>query len=132
MKLITDRSGLKGSSSDEPSAHVPRHRAHPGETAAAAARQRQEEAEKASAKATEAEEAAASAAEQAELNRNAEAAAAKAKEAREKAIDAAEHAGLEPPDLEPLAADAMPRRGMARKADATLPGFNYVGGRSIT
>jgi hypothetical protein len=49
----------------------------------------------------------------------AEAAAAKAKAARVKAIEAAEHAGVEPPDLEPLAADAMPRRGLARKADGT-------------
>ena len=89
------------------------------ETAAAAARQRQEEAEKASAKATEAEEADAPAAEQAELRKKAVAAAAKAGAAREKAIEAAEHAGLEPPDLEPLASDAMPRRGLARKADGS-------------
>jgi hypothetical protein len=89
------------------------------ETAAAAARQRQEEAEKARAKATEAEEAGAPAAEQAELRKKVEAAAAKARAAREKAIEAAEHAGLEPPDLEPLASDAMPRRGLARKADGT-------------
>ncbi len=45
--------------------------------------------------------------------------AAKAKAAREKALEAAERAGLEPPDLEPLAADAMPRRRLARKADGT-------------
>jgi hypothetical protein len=89
------------------------------ETAAAAARQRQEEAEKARAKATSAEESNAPAGEQAELNRKAEAAADKAKAAQEKAIEAAETAGLEPPDLEPLAADAMPRRGLARKADGT-------------
>jgi membrane protein involved in colicin uptake len=89
------------------------------ETAAAAARQRQEEAEEASAKAVAAHEADAPAAEQAEVNKKAEAAAAKAKAAREKAIEAAERAGLEPPDLEPLAADAMPRRGLARKADGT-------------
>jgi hypothetical protein len=87
------------------------------ETAAAAARQRQEEAEKARAKATSAQESNASATEQAELNRKAEAAAAKAKAAKEKAIEAAETAGVDPPDLEPLAADAMPRRGLARKAD---------------
>ena len=89
------------------------------ETAAAAARQRQEEAEKARAKAAAAEESNASAAEQAELNRKAEATAAKAKAATDKAIGAAEHAGLEPSDLEPLAPDAMPRRGLARKADGT-------------
>jgi membrane protein involved in colicin uptake len=89
------------------------------ETAAAAARQRQEEAEKARAKAPEAEEANAPAAEQAELRKKAEAAAAKAKAATVKANEAAEHAGLEPPVLEPLASDAMPRRGLARKADGT-------------
>jgi hypothetical protein len=89
------------------------------ETAAAAARQRQEEAERARAKATEAEEADAPAAEQAELRRKAEATAAKARAAREKAIEAAQHAGLEQPDLEPLAPEAMPCRGLARKADGT-------------
>ena len=57
--------------------------------------------------------------EQAELSKKAEAAAAKAKAAREKAIEAAESAGVESPDLEPLASDAMPRRGLARKADGT-------------
>jgi transposase len=89
------------------------------ETAAAAARQRQEEAGEARAKAAAAQESEAPAAEQAELNRKAEAAAAKAKAAREKAIEAAENAGVDPPDLEPLAAGAMPRRGLARKADGT-------------
>jgi hypothetical protein len=43
----------------------------------------------------------------------------KARAAKEKAIKAAETAGLEPPDLEPLASDAMPCRGLARKADGT-------------
>ncbi len=86
------------------------------ETAAAAARQRQEEAR---ARAAAAREADAPATEQAELNKKAETAAAKAKEAREKAIEAAESAGVEPPDLEPLAVDAMPRRGLARNADGT-------------
>ena len=89
------------------------------ETAAAAARQRQEEAEKASAKAAAAQEADAAAAEQAELNRKVEATADKAKAATDKAIEAAEKAGVELPDLEPLAPDAMPRRGLARKADGT-------------
>ena len=59
------------------------------------------------------------AAEQSELNRKAETAAAKARAAREKAIEEAKEAGLEPPDLEALACDAMPRRGLARKADGT-------------
>ena len=89
------------------------------ETAAAAARQRQEEAEKARAKVASAEESNAAAAEQAKLNRRAEATASKAKAAKEKAIEAAENAGLEPPHLERLEADAMPRRGLARKADGT-------------
>jgi hypothetical protein len=89
------------------------------ETAAAAARQRHEEAEEARAKATAAREAGAPASEQAELNKKAEAAAAKAKAARDKAIEAADSAGVEPPDLDPPAADAMPRRGLARKADGT-------------
>jgi transposase len=89
------------------------------ETAAAAARQRHEEAEEAMAKAAAARDADAPATEQAELNKKAEAAAAKAKAARDQAIEAAEIAGVEAPDLEPLAADAMPRRGLARKADGT-------------
>lgn len=89
------------------------------ETAAAAARQRQEEADEARAKATAARAADAPPAEQAELNKKAEAATAKSKEARDKAIEAAENAGVEPPDLNPLAADEMPRRGLARKADGT-------------
>jgi len=87
------------------------------ETAAAAARQRQEEAEKARAKATAAQEVDAAAAEQAELNRKAEATADKATAATDKAIEAAETAGVEPPDLDPLKSDVMPRRGLARKAD---------------
>jgi transposase len=89
------------------------------ETTAAAALQRHEEAEEARDKAAAARESDAPAAEQADLNKKAEAAAAKAKVAREKAIEAAETAGVEPPDLEPLAPEAMPRRGLARMADGT-------------
>ena len=89
------------------------------ETIAAAARHRREEAEAARAKAAAARESDAPAAEQADLNKKAEAAAAKAKAAQEKAIKAAEDAGVEPPDLEPLAPEAMPRRGLARMADGT-------------
>ena len=89
------------------------------ETAAATARQRQREAEQARAKAVAARESDAPAAEQSELNRKAETAAAKARAAREKAIEEAKEAGLEPPDLEALACDAMPRRVLARKADRT-------------
>lgn len=87
------------------------------ETAPATAQQRQESANNVRAKAEAAQQANALATEQAELNKKAEAAAAKAKAAREKAIEAAEHAGLEPLDLEPVAADAMLRLGLARKAD---------------
>jgi hypothetical protein len=89
------------------------------ETAATAARQRQQEAEETRAKAAAARASDAPAAGQAELNRKAEVAAAKAKAARQKAIEAAENAGVDPPDLKSLAADAMPRRGLARKADGT-------------
>ena len=89
------------------------------ETAAAVARQRKEEADQAKAEADASKEADAPAAEQAELNKRAEAAAAKTNAAREKAIEAAKEAGLEPPDLEALAAEAMPRRGLARKANGT-------------
>ena len=89
------------------------------ETAAAAAHQRQEEAEEARAKAAAVQESDAAAAEQAELKKKAEVAAAKAEAAREQAIEAAETAGVEPPNLEPLPVDAMPRRGLARKADGT-------------
>jgi hypothetical protein len=89
------------------------------ETAAAAARQRQDEADEAKAEVDAAKQADASAAEQTELNKRAEAAAAQSKAAREKAIDAAKEAGLEPPNLEPLETEAMPRRGLARKANGT-------------
>ena len=89
------------------------------DTSIAAARQRQEKTDQAKAEADAAKEAEAPAAEQAELNKRAEAAAAKAKAAREKAIEAAKETGLELPDLEPLAVEAMPCRGLARKADGT-------------
>ncbi len=84
-------------------------------TAAATARQRQEEAEEARARAAAAREASAPDVEQAELNRKDETAAPRVQAAREKAIEAAENAGVEPPDLEPLAVAAMPSRGLARK-----------------
>jgi septal ring factor EnvC (AmiA/AmiB activator) len=89
------------------------------ETAAAAARQRQEEADQAKVEAHASKEADAPAAEQAELNKRAEAAAAKAKAARDKAIESAREAEVESTDLKPLAAEAMPRRGLARKANGT-------------
>jgi hypothetical protein len=43
----------------------------------------------------------------------------KAKAARELAMEKAELAGLDPPDLEPLGSDQMPRPGLAHKADGT-------------
>ena len=89
------------------------------ETAAAAARQRQEEADQARPQADAAKEVEVSEAEQADLNKRAEAAAAKARAAREKAEEAAKAAGLEAPDLEPLEAMKMPRRGLVRKANGT-------------
>ena len=89
------------------------------ETAAAVARQRQEEADQARAQADATKQADVPAAEQTEMNKRTEAAAAQSKAAREKAIDAAKEAGLEPPELEPLETEAMPRRGLARKANGT-------------
>jgi cell division protein FtsN len=89
------------------------------ETAAVAARQWQQEAEEAKAIATAARESDAPAADQAELTTKADAAAANAEAAREKAIEDVEDPGLELPDLKPLAAEAMPRRRLARKADST-------------
>ena len=87
------------------------------ETTAAASLQRQEDAEEARAKAAAAEESDAAAEDQPALNRKAEATEAKAEAARDKANKAAEDSGQEPRNLEPLACDVMPRRGLARKAD---------------
>ncbi len=81
------------------------------ETAAAAARQRQQDAEAARQKADAAE-----VHQQDHLQQRARAAAAKASAARDLAIEKAAIAGLEPPDLEPLALDAMPRRGLPASA----------------
>ena len=53
------------------------------------------------------------------MNGKAEAAAATVRVARGKPIEAAESADVEPPDLKPLAAKAMPRPGQASKADGT-------------
>ena len=84
------------------------------ETAAVAARERLEQA-------TAAEEAAqkASEEERQKLNSKAERAREKAGAARELAMEKAALAGLEPPDLEPLESDQMPRRGLAHQADGT-------------
>jgi len=89
------------------------------ETAAAAARQRQEEADQARAQADDAKEDKVSEAEQADLSKRAEAPAAKARAGREKAEEAVKAAGLEAPDLEPLEAKEMPRRGLSRKANGS-------------
>jgi transposase len=86
------------------------------EAAAAAARDRAEQAAAAEAAAAAA---AADPEEQKELRRRADKAQEKAEAARDLAIEKAEQAGMEPPDLDPLPADAMPRRGLAHKADGS-------------
>jgi len=81
----------------------------------------QEDAERARANAAAAQETAAAAAEQAELRKKAEAAEVKAGATKEKTIEAAANAGLEPPDMEPLAsvtrsrAVAWPKKLMAHQ-----------------
>ena len=87
------------------------------ETAAAAARERADQA----AAAAEAVAAATAAEhqEQEELRKKADKAHQKAEAARDLALQKAEQAGMEPPDLEPLPSDAMPRRGLAHKADGS-------------
>jgi hypothetical protein len=86
------------------------------EAAAAAARDRAEQA-------AAAEAAAAAAAvepeEQEELRKKADKARQTAEAARDLAIEKAQEAGQEPPDLDPLPANAMPRRGLAHKADGS-------------
>jgi hypothetical protein len=84
------------------------------ETAAVAARERLEQA-------TAAEEAAqvASEEERQKLHTKAERAREKAEASRELAMEKAALAGLEPPDLEPLESDQMPRRGLAHQADGS-------------
>jgi hypothetical protein len=57
--------------------------------------------------------------EQEKLRRKVVKAQEKAEAARDLAIEKAEQAGMEPPDLEPLPADAMPRRGLAHTADGS-------------
>jgi transposase len=86
------------------------------EAAAAAARDRAEQAAAAEAAAAAAAE---EPREQEELRNKADKARQKAEAARDLAIEKAEQAGMEPPDLDPLPADAMPRRGLAHKADGS-------------
>ena len=87
------------------------------EAAAAAARDRAKQAAEAEAAVTEAE--AADADEQQKLAGKAAKAKEKAEAARELAIEKAKDAGLEPHGLEPQAADAMPYRGLAHRADGS-------------
>jgi len=81
------------------------------EAAAAAARDRAEQARAA--------EAAADPEKQEELRSKADKAREKVEAARDLAIEKAEQAGMEPPDLDPLPPGAMPRRGLAHKADGS-------------
>jgi transposase len=87
------------------------------EAAAAAARERAEQA--AAAEAAAAAAAAATEPEERGLRNKADKARQKAEAARDLAIEKAEQAGMEPPDLDPLPAGAMPRRGLAHKADGS-------------
>ena len=84
------------------------------EAAAAAARDRAEQARAAEAAAAAA---AADPEKQEELRSKADKAREKVEAARDLAIETAEQAGMEPPDLDPLPPGAMPRRGLAHKAD---------------
>jgi transposase len=84
------------------------------EAAAAAARDRAEQAAVAEAAAVAAEPV-----EQEELRKKADKARQTAEAARDLAIEKAQEAGQEPPDLDPLPANAMPRRGLAHKADGS-------------
>jgi len=86
------------------------------EAAAAAARDRAEQAAAAEAAAATA---AAEPEEREELRKKADKAQAKAQAARDLAIEKAAEAGMEPPDLDPLPAAAMPRRGLAHIADGS-------------
>ncbi|QPN58442.1 IS1182 family transposase [Synechococcus sp. CBW1002] len=84
------------------------------ETAAAAARERQEQAAAAAKAAEEGPEQ-----QRQECSKTADRVVEKAAAAKDLAIAKANEAGLGPPDLEPLAADQMPHRGLAHKACGT-------------
>ncbi|MFZ0407802.1 MAG: IS1182 family transposase [Cyanobium sp.] len=88
------------------------------EAAAAAARDRAKQAAAAEAAAADAE-AEADATEQQKLRKKANRSREKAVAARDLAIEKAGEAGLEPEGLEPQAADAMPQRGLAHRADGS-------------
>jgi transposase len=90
------------------------------EAAAAASRDRAKQATAAEAAAAAADaEAEADASEQHKLRKKADRSREKAEAARDLAIEKAGEAGLEPDGLEPQAADAMPQRGLAHRADGS-------------
>jgi hypothetical protein len=90
------------------------------EAAAAASRDRAKQATAAEAAAAAADaEAEADASEQHKLRKKADRSREKAEAARDLAIEKAGEAGLEPDGLEPRAADAMPKRGLAHRADGS-------------
>ena len=89
------------------------------EAAAAAARDRARQAAAAEAAVADAEKTDAEDGEQQKLRDKAAKAQEKAETARELAIEKAKEAGLEPQGLEPQAADAMPYRGLAHRADGS-------------
>jgi hypothetical protein len=87
--------------------------------AAAASRDRAKQAAAAEAAAADAAEAEADASEQQKLRKKADRSRQKAETAKNLAIEKAREAGLEPEGLEPQAADAMPQRGLAHRADGS-------------
>ncbi len=89
------------------------------EAAAAAARDRAKQAADAEAAVADAEAADADASEQQKLRDKAVKAQEKAEAAKDLAIQKAHDAGLEPQGLEPQAADSMPYRGLAHRADGS-------------
>jgi hypothetical protein len=89
------------------------------EAAAAAARDRAKQAKAAEAAAGDAAETEADDGEQQKLRDKAAKAQEKAEAARDLAIEKAHEAGLEPEELDPQAADAMPHRGLAHRADGS-------------
>jgi len=90
------------------------------EAAAAAARDRAKQAAAAEDAAADADaEKQADASEQHKLRKKADRSRQKAEAARDLAIEKAGEAGLEPEGLEPQAADAMPHRGLAHRADGS-------------
>jgi transposase len=89
------------------------------EAAAAAARDRAKQAAAAEAAAVDSAAADADAIEQQKLRDKAVKAQDKSEAARDLAIEKAHEAGLEPQGLEPQAADAMPHRGLAHRADGS-------------